>query len=642
VEAWRGSTQIPLVRRQQRILLGLLAIEANRLVPVNRLIVLLWGEDAPRQARAILQSRVSELRAALHDPQDDSLRLLSRGGGYMLEVAPESIDIHRFRALVRRAREVRRDADARDFLYDALGLWRGPLLDDGAGDSGYAALRGSFESEWVTSWEELVDIELRLGNHRHIVERAAQLADANPGRERLTGQVMLAMYRCGRSADALSQYDRWRRWLADELGIDPGDEIKTLHLAILRADPALNVDGESGHAESGTESAGSAAANFEDPDGERTVFEPVRPHTLPPDIGDFTGRAVEVAALQQFLHAGSHTGGAVMAIAGPGGVGKTALAVHVAHTMAETFPDGQFYADLRGVHQSRPLEATEVLGRFLRALGISGDALPDTLDERVDLYRNLLAGRRVIVVLDNTADDGQILPLLPGPGSAVIVNGRTRLGAAVGAQMLNLDVLDSDEAIQLLARIVGAARVAAESEQSQRLCQQCGCLPLAIRVAAAKLASKPHWRVAKLVRLLADEAQRLDHLTFGHLDVRATISLGYTGLSRPAQELLCRLADLDVHEISVWLSAAILDVDRNEAEDLLEELFDVQLLGFARSDDAGLARYRMHGLVQLFARTVSRVPPEAPSPALIRRTVAERERPGRRFRTAGKGLVGFW
>jgi DNA-binding SARP family transcriptional activator/tetratricopeptide (TPR) repeat protein len=609
VEAWRDSNQVTLVRRQQRNLLGLLAIEAKKLVPIDRLIDLLWGDDAPRQARAILQSRVSELRAALHDPRDETLRLLSRGGGYVLEVPAEAIDMHRFRALVARARVAPSDPAARDLLYDALALWRGPLLGGGTADSVYAALRNSFENERMTATEELVDIELRLGNHRHIVDRVGQASDENPGRERLMGQSMLALYRSGRSADALNRYDRWRRWLADELGIDPGDEIQSLHLAILRSEPAL-MSHEAEPVPPEPAASAPALVPVPVPEGERTMPESVGPYTLPPDIGDFTGRAVEVDTLRQFLLAGSRTGCAIVAVAGPGGVGKTALAVHVAHLMSETFPDGQFYADLNGGQEAHPLEAIDVLGRFLRALGVSGTAMPETLAERIDLYRSVLAGRRVIVVLDNVVDDGQVVPLLPDPGSAVIINGRTRLGAAVGARMLNLDVLGGDEATQLLARIAGAARIAAEPEQAQRLCRQCGHLPLAIRVAAAKLASKPHWRVAKLVRLLTDEAQRLGHLTLGHLDVRATISLGYTGLSPTAQELLCRLAHLDSPEISVWLSAAVLDVDLDHAEDLLEELFDVQLLDVARRDNAGLARYRMHNLIRLFACTASQIPAE--------------------------------
>jgi tetratricopeptide (TPR) repeat protein len=330
-------------------------------------------------------------------------------------------------------------------------------------------------------------------------------------------------------------------------------------------------------------------------------FTAAVPRILPPDIADFTGRVEEVALLREWLANSPRQ--SVVAVAGRGGVGKTALSIHTAHSLRLEFPDGQLYVNLRGVDDRDPADPFEVLGRFLRALGVAGAAVPESFEERVDLYRDLLAERRVIVVLDNASSDEQVLLLIPGGSAcATIINSRARLGAALGARVLTLDVLDSAESSQLLSRIAGGERVAAEPDAVGDLCAYCGHLPLAVRIAAAKLAAKPHWKIAKLTAMLRGERERLDHLAHGHLDVRASMVLGYSALRPAAQRLLRSLGDLELPEVNVWISAALLDVNPDVAEDILEQLFDGQFLDISGQDATGHARYRMHDLVRLFAR----------------------------------------
>jgi DNA-binding SARP family transcriptional activator/tetratricopeptide (TPR) repeat protein len=566
VEVYYGGEPLNLVRRQQRLILGILALQANTRISGDRLIDLLWGERPAPRARAILQSRVSELRAIL---AGTDVRLCADTGGYLLRIAPERVDAHRFRRVLAGRDAARSGEETRRLLREALILWRGPVLGGQLSPAAHAALGQSLESARLTATEDLYELELRLGNHHEIVDELRALATANPSRERLAALSMLALHRVGRTADALHDYDRWRHWLRDELGVDPGSEVQRVHLSILRGS------------------------------GEPGRFEAVVPRTLPPDIADFAGRAAEVALLEKVLR----ERGAVVAVTGRGGIGKTALSVHVAHRVRASFPDGQLSVNLHGADVDEPVDPYDAVGRCLRALGVDGAAMPETLDERVDLYRGLLAERKVLVLLDNAATDDQILPLIPGgPGCGVLVTSRVRLGAVVGARMIGLDVLDPDEATSLLGRVAGAERIAAEPGPAGDVCRRCGHLPLAIRIAAAKLAAKPHWTVAKLADVLRDERGRLSQLTHGHLDVRASIALSYAGLPPDDQRLLLRLGDIDLPEISVWISAALLDTDVPHAEEVLERLFDAQLLDIAGCEATGHARYRMHDLIRLFAR----------------------------------------
>ncbi len=343
------------------------------------------------------------------------------------------------------------------------------------------------------------------------------------------------------------------------------------------------------------------------------VSEPAPPHQLPPDVADFVGRAELVAELRGWLArwpdglAGNAEGTAVAvsAVSGKAGVGKSALAVHVAHQLAADFRDGQLYASLRGAGAAgvTPLEPAEILGRFLRAVGVDGGAVPAGVEERAALYRSRLAGRRVLVVLDDAAGEAQVRPLLPGsPGCAVLVTSRARLAGLAGARLVHLDVLDAGQAVELLARIAGPGRVAAEPEAAAAIAAACGGLPLAVRIAGARLAARPHWSLGRMADLLADECGRLDALAHGDLEVRASLSLSYRGLAEGQRRLFRRLGLLGAPDVASWVAGALLDRPAPEAEALLEELVDAQLVDVAIWDVTGRPRYRLHDLVRLFAR----------------------------------------
>ncbi|GHJ50618.1 SARP family transcriptional regulator [Catellatospora sp. TT07R-123] len=582
------------------MLLGILALEANHLILSDRLIDLLWDDSPPSNARAVVQSRISELRNILSLTRrgDVGCELATHGSGYILRISPQSVDAHQFRAMATDWRRGGSTEDARLALRGALDLWRGPALGGWLAGDSYNALCRGLESARLTATEDLFKIELQLGRHYQVVDELMEAASANLARERLVGLAMLALHRASRSADALRIYDTCRRWLSDELGADPGNDLQELHVAILHGTQALD------HVPSETPAVQVSRPTIQEAAAATSAdFTVGVPRLLPPTIGDFVGRAYEIAVIREVLTAGTTGNVAVVAVSGPGGVGKTALSVRAAQSLREEFPDGQLYADLHGVDETQALGTSDVIGRFLRALGVDGLSVPTTLEERAKLYRDLLADRRVLVVLDNARSDDQVLPLIPGtPSCGVLVNGRARLGATLGARMLSLEVLEVDQATSLLERIAGQPRVQAEPEAAGDLARHCGYLPLALRVVGAKLAAKPHWNIEKLVRLMSDERGRLDHFAHGHLDVRASIALSFTGLSAHARQLMRRLGDFDLPDVTVWACAALMGLSVNAAEDVLEELFDAQLIEARQYDIAGFPRYRLHDLVRLFAK----------------------------------------
>ncbi len=602
VELSAADGPIYLARRQQRLVLGILAVEANRHVSCDQLIDLVWGGHPPRQARAVVQSRVSEIRAALAGHLEGQQGLVTRGNGYVLDIEPELVDVHKFRLLVEQAHDAD-DEQTRKLLRSALELWRGPVLGGWLPAYSHATLCGGIEALRVTVAEELFAVELKLGRHHSVVDEVNELAAANLGREGLTALAMTALYRTGRTAEALQLFDRCRRWLADELGVDPGTELQELHVDILRGGSEPLVRDADNHRQ--TVAVGGRPDTTQDreqPSPE--TFSVAQPQLLPVDIPDFTGRTVELARLHDAL-TGIGGGARLAVVSGPAGVGKTALSVHVAHLLRERFPHGQLYVNLHGADRTGP-SPSEVLARFLRALGVDS-AMPDTLDERAELYRDLVAGRDILVVLDNARDADQVRPLIPGSSScAVLITSRTRLAAAVGGNSVDLEVLTDPHAVDLMARITGAERVRSEPLAAAGLATLCGGLPLAIRIAAARLVAKPHWSIGRLVDRLADEQRRLDQLSYEDLNVRASIALSCAGLSPDAQLLLCRLGDLDLPEINVWTSAALLDIHPMEAEEVLEQLYDAQLIDVAGREAGGYSRYRLHDLVRLFAKERAR------------------------------------
>jgi hypothetical protein len=462
-----------------------------------------------------------------------------------------------------------------------LGLWRGSALADVPGQIAEAAATRLAERRLVVL-EERIDTELALGRHAELVPELTTLVAEHPLRERLRAQLMLALYRSGRQVEAMAVYRETRRALVDQLGVEPGAELQRLHQAMLTADPGL--------------------APASPPRADRMVA----PAQLPRDVADFTDRTKQITQVRDLLIPGDPDeephAVVVCAIAGPAGVGKTALAVHVAHQLRAQYPDGQLFANLRGAEPGA-LPAAEVLGAFLRALAVDPTQLPDDVEQRAALYRSRLASRHMLIVLDNAATEAQVDPLLPGVGScAVLVTSRRRFAGLPGARLVELDVLEVEAAAELLARIVGPERAAAEREATEEIVRLCGYLPLAVRIAAARLVARRHWSLSRMATLLADEQRRLDELQLGDMQVRASVTLSFHGLNATAQRAFRCLWMLNAGDFASWMVAALLDVDVERAEELLDVLVDAQLLEVARHGQSGQIRYRLHDLIRLYAR----------------------------------------
>ncbi|MGW0822019.1 AfsR/SARP family transcriptional regulator [Streptomyces sp. NPDC002845] len=578
VRAWRGAETLPTGSPQQRALLAALLLREGRTATASELIDALWGDEPPSQALAAVRTYASRLRKVL-----SAGVLVSESGGYAIRGLREvSLDLTLAQELAADAEKARSSGDlcqARNLLNKALSLWDGEVL---AGVPGpYADTQRTRLEEWRLGLvESRLDMDLEQGCHAEAVSELTALTAAHPLRERLRELLMLALYRSGRQAEALAVYADTRRLLAEELGVDPRPGLSELQQRILQADPGL---------------AEPSAPLTPEPS-----TTPVRPAQLPATVSDFTGRASFVSELSDVLSSASATEGRVMAVsalAGIGGVGKTTLAVHVAHQARGAFLDGQLYVDLQGAG-ARAAEPETVLGAFLRALGTADSAIPDTLEERSALYRSVLDGRRVLILLDNARDAAQIRPLLPGTaGCAALVTSRVRMVDLAGAHLVDLDVMSPEEALLLFTRIVGEERVASEREAALDVVAACGFLPLAIRIAASRLAARRTWTVSVLAAKLADERRRLDELQAGDLAVKATFELGY-GALEPTQARAFRLLGLaDGPDISLAAAAAVLDLPVHETEDLLESLVDTSLL-----ESAAPGRYRYHDLVRLYAR----------------------------------------
>ncbi|KAB1988419.1 AfsR/SARP family transcriptional regulator [Streptomyces triticiradicis] len=588
VRAWLGEDPLPAGSPQQRALLAALLLRDGRTATASELIDALWGDEPPSQALAALRTYASRLRKTL-----GAEVLVSESGGYAIrslrEGALDHVNAQELAADAEKARAAGDLSRARDLLRDALALWDGEPLASIPGP--YAETQRARLEEWrLQLLESCLDMDLEQGFHAEAVSELTALTAAHPLRERLRELLMLALYRSGRQAEALAVYADTRRLLADELGVDPRAGLKELQQRILQADPGL---------------AEPSAPKAE------PVVALVRPAQLPATVTDFTGRASFVQELSDVLAAASSEEGRVMAVsalAGIGGVGKTTLAVHVAHQARGAFPDGQLYVDLQGAG-SRAAEPETVLGAFLRALGTADSAIPDSLEERSALYRSVLDGRRVLVLLDNARDAAQVRPLLPGTeGCAALVTSRIRMVDLAGAHLVDLDVMSPEEALQLFTKIVGQERVASEREAALDVVAACGFLPLAIRIAASRLAARRTWTVSVLAAKLADERRRLDELQAGDLAVKATFELGY-GQLEPAQARAFRLLGLaDGPDISLAAAAAVLDLPAEDTEDLLESLVDTSLL-----ESAAPGRYRYHDLVRLYARACAERDEQPPS-----------------------------
>ncbi|MFE2752774.1 BTAD domain-containing putative transcriptional regulator [Actinosynnema sp. NPDC059335] len=569
-------------------MLAMLALRANRVVSVDQLIDVVWGDDPPPTARGQVQTSVSVLRKLLADAGMPNA-IKTRSSGYVLEVGEDDLDSKRFGALVatahRQAAENRIE-QAAETLSSALGLWRGPVFD-GLHNDLIRNAAAVFEEARLTAAEERVRLELELGRHAAVTGELRSLVAEHPWRERLYSFLMVALYRSGRQAEALEVYRQAWTVLTTEVGIEPGQELRDLERAVLCSDGSLDLRPAEPEA------------------GPPAVEEPARtPRQLPGSIADFVGREDHIADVVGYL-TGRDDGAAryavpIVAVSGRGGVGKSTLALRVAHEVGGHFPDGHLYVDLRG--PDRAEGARELLGRFLRALGTPDAAVPHGLEERASAYRSRLADKRVLVVVDNATDEEQVLPLLPGsPTCGVVVTSRSRLVGLPGAHGVEVEPLDPESATGLLARLVGAERVRAEERAVADIVRYSGGLPLAVRIAGARLAARPHRRIGELAGRMADEDRRLDEFSHQGVDLRSSIDLTHRGLAAPVRRLLRLLALTDAPDFPGWTAAALLDTSPGEAEELLDELVEARLLAALR-DDAGRVRYRFHDLIRAYAR----------------------------------------
>jgi DNA-binding SARP family transcriptional activator/tetratricopeptide (TPR) repeat protein len=593
LEVFDGSEPLDLGGMRQHVVLATLLLSAGSVVPTGRLQEAIYGEDLPPTSRSQVHIAISALRR-LFAVRGYADAIVTQGNGYVLRLADGWLDSRRFDELVagaRRAADAGRLEEAVAGYRDGERLWRGPALE-GIDSVAIEAAAARLDEQRIAAREDRLALELDLGRHHEIAGELTELVRAYPLRERLRAQLMLALYRCDRAAEALQAYQHARRTMVDELGIEPGSRLQQLEREILTGDPAL--DPPAGH------------ARVRPPAGPVQPAMSAVPRLLPGDIADFTGRAEQVEQIRRGLSAGpgALAGGVVpiVVITGQGGVGKTSLAVHAAHALAGDFPDGQLFADLHGA-TSHPVGPAQALDRFLRALGVPGAQVPDGLDERAEMFRNGLAGKRVLLVLDDASRESQVTPLLPGTASAaVIVTSRSRLAGLPGACQIDVRVFDPAVSLDLLGRIVGTERVGGQRQAAAAVAEQCGYLPLALRIAGARLSARPHWSVGQLAQRLADETRRLDELRHGDLHVRASISLSYEGVGEDARRLFRLLGVLESPVFSGWMSAPLLDMQYERSMDLLDDLVSAQLVESTGDGSGALGLYRFHDLIRAFAR----------------------------------------
>jgi DNA-binding SARP family transcriptional activator len=620
----RGELQTVYVAPgRQEIVLAALVLELNRVVPTTYLVDLIWAHDPPKTARTQAQICVSLLRKALSDAKVDAT-IETRGRGYILRAPENATDVGTFHSLVARAHTQAREglkAAAVDTLRQAIGLWRGRCLA-GVPSEVLAGAAAQLDESRLEAMETCARLELELGQYERLIGELQQLVASHPLRERLRGYLMVALYRSGRQAEALNVYHQGRAMFTEELGLAPGRELRDLAQAILTDDDDLAL-AEPAEAAAPLPSVATAPAGAEHERGGHRDHV-VTPRQLPADIGDLVADDTIVSVVCDAVTEGQSRGLLnVVLVLGGAGVGKSTLARHVAHRLAaEYFPDGQLYCDLRGPG-GEPVDAGQALGRFLRALGVPGQAIPEALDERAEMYRSLLADRRILVLLDDAVTESQVLPLLPGTGSSgVLVTSRGQLTALPSTRRFELEPLCPDQAVELLGRIIGARRVENEPEAARALASLVGGLPLALRIIGARLAARPHWSLTSLRDRLESEHCRLDELSHGELSIRASLSLSYDGLTAADRRLLCLISLADTADVPSWLGAALVDDRTPYPADMLEPLIAMRLLDITAMDGPGEFRCGLSRIVRTYAqeRLLAEIP-EQERAAAVRRMV---------------------
>ncbi|WP_285689839.1 tetratricopeptide repeat protein [Actinoplanes sp. NBRC 103695] len=575
-----GGRPVDLTAGRQRALLAVLAMSAGRAVTMDRIAEAVWGARPPVAVRATVHTYVARLRAVL-----GAGAISADATGYVLNVTADEVDALRFLRLLDEAALTSDPAVEQALLGDALRLWRGTPF-------------GHVPSEWLAQAETPRLVERRLAAIERFVDlrpdRAGLVAELrdltalHPLRETLWARLLLLLQRGGRSAEALEQYAAIRTRLVDELGTDPGPELQHIYAELL--------------AGKAPEPAAPAA--------HRTV-----PRQLPAAPQLFTGRVRELETVEQGQDVSTVV---ISAIDGMAGIGKTALAVHTAHRLAGKYPDGQLFIDLHGhTHCREPIEPAEALEHMLRALGVPETQMPEGLEQRAALYRTRLAGRRVLILLDNAAGEDQVLPLVPGaPGCLVLITSRRRLAGLDHTRTLSLDPLPTSDAVRLLVSTAGGDRLGNESPdrlaELAELAELCGGLPLAIRIAAGRLRSHPTWGLSHLIRRLRDQQHRLGELEAGQRSVVTALDLSYRHLD-PDQQRAYRLASLHPGpDLDAYAAAALLGDSVPESRRILDQLLDVHLL-----IEPTAGRYRFHDLIRAHAANLAAADRAAPLHRLL-------------------------
>ena len=588
---------VPAAR--QRALLAVLAVRAGQIVPSVELADILWDGAPPPGARSTVRGYVKRLRQVLGPGL--ACRVLTRDPGYLLDAKAGEVDLQVFNQLCAEGgAAIRAGAwlSASRQLGEALRLWRGEPLADVPSESLRAALLPRLEAQRLQALEWHAEAGLALGRHRELVAELTALATSYPLRERFCAQLMLALYRCDQQGEALAAYQQARRMLVSELGVEPGPVLQELHRRILAADPSLIPAAPP----SGTPAAGVGAAAVGAGAAGFPGTADLVPRQLPAALPNFVGRAAELAALDEL--AGEGSASVVIAVLdGTAGVGKTALTVQWAHRMAGHFPDGQLYVNLRGFYPSgSPVTPEDAIRGFLDALQVPAQDIPNGLDGQAALYRSLVAGRRMLVVLDNARDAAQVRPLLPGsPGCFVLVNSRKKLTALVAAEdarMLTLDVLSEEEALELLSGRIGRGRVAAERAEISELAGLCARLPLALAIIAARATTRAGLPLASLAGELRQARLPLDNLNSGDAvtSVRAVFSWSYRELTDPAARVFRLLGVHPGPDISAAAAASLAGIPVSQVRDTLGELTGAHLLTEPAPD-----RFALHDLLRAYA-----------------------------------------
>ncbi|MFE0525145.1 BTAD domain-containing putative transcriptional regulator [Streptomyces sp. NPDC058954] len=596
LEGWADGSRLRLGGLIQERVLGTLLLEPGRVLPISRLVESAWAENPPATASHQVRKAIAYLRRRIPDGGEV---IVTDGPGYRAVLGSEQLDLTEFALLVKTARDAvgeARPGEAAEALRRALGLWRGPILS-GAGGPVIEAAATAFEERRLAAAEHLFELRLGFGESSELVVDLRDFVQNHPLRETLRAQLMLALYRAGRQAEALEEYGRVRELLVEELGVDPGPGLTRVYEGILREDPELAAPPP-------PPSPAPAPVPVQTPVSPPAPVPAVpaeAPCTLPYDLADFTGREQELTELLNCAGRDYARHSRIVALDGMGGSGKTSLAVHAAHRLAGEFPDGQLYIDLRGYTPGEePVTPGGALDSLLRALGIPGERIPEDLAGRTALWRATITGRRLLLLLDNAADADGVRPLMPtGPGCLVLVTSRARLVDLDSAHWISVDVMSPEECAKLVAETLGEQRYAAEPEAAAELARLCGHLPLALRIATARLRNRPRWTLRYLADRLRDEARRLDELSSGQRSVAATLRLSYQALDQECRTAF-RILALHPHgDIDVHAATALLGTDPRDAEDTLELLLDVHLL---QQPEIGL--YTFHDLVRSFAHSL--------------------------------------